>query len=79
MEKFKANDTLETIKQSVHSNWAEIDGMTELKSGYTSRIRYYYDHYVIRESAPDFLRKMERHALIEYLQNHKRLRIVISQ
>ena len=67
-----ANDTMETIKQSVHSNWAEIDGMTELKSGYTSRIRYYYDHYVIRESAPDFLRKMERHALIEYLRNHKR-------
>ena len=67
-----ANDTMETIKQSVHSNWAEIDGMTELKSGYTSRIRYYYDHYVIRESAPDFLQKMERHALIEYLRNHKR-------
>ena len=67
-----ANDTMETIKQSVHSNWAEIDEMTEQKSSYTSRIRYYYDHYVIRESAPDFLRKMERHALIEYLQNHKR-------
>ena len=67
-----ANDTLEPIKQSMHSNWAEIDGMTELESGYTSRIRYYYDHYVIRESASDFLRKMERHALIEYLRNHKR-------
>ena len=46
--------------------------MTEQKSSYTSRIRYYYDHYVIRESASDFLRKMERHALIEYLRNHKR-------
>ena len=67
-----ANDTLETIKQSILSNGTEIDEMTELKSSYTSRIRYYYDHYVIRESAPDFLRKMERHALIEYLQNHKR-------
>ena len=67
-----ANDTLETIKQSILSNGTEIDEMTEQKSSYTSRIRYYYDHYVIRESAPDFLRKMERHALIEYLQNHKR-------
>ena len=67
-----ANDTLEAIKQSIHSNWAEIDEMPELKSSYTSGIRYYYDHYVIRESAPDFLRKMERHALIEYLRNHKR-------
>lgn len=67
-----ANDTLETIKQSILSNGTEIDEMTELKSSYTSRIRYYYDHYVIRESAPDFLRKMERHALIEYLRNHKR-------
>ena len=67
-----ANDTLEMIKQSIHSNWAEIDEMPELKSSYTSGIRYYYDHYVIRESAPDFLRKMERHALIEYLRNHKR-------
>lgn len=67
-----ANDTLETIKQSILSNGTEIDEMTELKSSYTSRIRFYYDHYVIRESAPDFLRKMERHALIEYLQNHKR-------
>ena len=67
-----ANDTLETIKQSILSNGTEIDEMTELKSSYTSRIRYYYDHYVIRESAPDFLQKMERHALIEYLQNHKR-------
>ena len=67
-----ANDTLETIKQSILSNGTEIDEMTELKPSYTSRIRYYYDHYVIRESAPDFLQKMERHALIEYLQNHKR-------
>ena len=67
-----ANDTLEMIKQSIHSNWAEIDEMPELKSSYTSGIRYYYDHYVIWESAPDFLQKMERHALIEYLRNHKR-------
>ena len=57
MEKFKANDTLETIKQSVLSNGTEVDGMTELKFSYTSRIRYYYENYVIRESAPDFLRE----------------------
>ena len=67
-----ANDTLETIKQSILSNGTEVDGMTELKFSYTSRIRYYYEHYVIRESAPDFLQKLERHALIEYLRNHKR-------
>ena len=72
MEKFKANDTLETIKQSVLSNGTEVDGMTELKFSYTSRIRYYYENYVIRESAPDFLQKLERHALIEHLRNHKR-------
>ena len=53
-----ANDTLETIKQSILSNGTEIDEMTELKPSYTSRIRYYYDHYVIRESAPDFLQKI---------------------
>ena len=66
------NDTLETIKQSILSNGTEIDGMTQLKFSYTSRIRYYYENYVIRESAPNFLQKLERHALIEYLRNHKR-------
>ena len=48
MEKFKANDTLETIKQSVLSNGTEVDGMTELKFSYTSRIRYYYENYELQ-------------------------------
>ena len=51
------NDTLETIKPSILSNGTEVDGMTELKFSYTSRIRYYYENHVIRESAPDFLRR----------------------
>ena len=34
-----ANDTLETIKQSILSNGTEIDEMTELKSRITSVLR----------------------------------------
>lgn len=40
---------------------------------YSERIRYYYDHFVVKESAPDFLEKMSADYLMEYLAYHDRL------
>lgn len=39
---------------------------------YSERIRYYYDHFVVKESAPDFLEKMSADYLMEYLAYHDR-------
>ena len=39
---------------------------------YSERIRYYYDYFVVKESAPDFLEKMSADYLMEYLAYHDR-------
>ena len=61
------NDTFETLKQDPKSNGADKRKMINPSIGYTSRMKYYYDHYVIHESAPDFLEKLDRHHLMEVL------------
>ena len=58
------NDTFETLKQDLKSNGKTVDS----SFGYTYRMKYYYDHYVIHESAPDFLEKLDRHHLMEVLK-----------
>lgn len=61
------NDKFETLKQDPKSNGADKIEMIDPSFGYTSRMKYYYDHYVIHESAPDFLEKLDRHYLMEVL------------
>ena len=62
------NDKFETLKQDPKSNGADKIEMIDPSFGYTSRMKYYYDHYVIHESAPDFLEKLDRHHLMEVLK-----------
>ena len=66
-------DTLMPLKQGSYTNSARAE--RELKDGlqsYSFRIRYYFEHYVVRESAPDFLEKMSADFLREYLQHKER-------
>lgn len=62
------NDTFETLKQDPKSNGDDKIEMVDSSFGYTSRMKYYYDHYVIHESAPDFLEKLDRLHLMEVLK-----------
>lgn len=67
------NDTMIPVKQEANTNAA----ITELhiESGFQSfsfRIRYYFEHFVVKESAPDFLEKLSADYLIEYLGHHER-------
>lgn len=62
------NDKFETLKQDSKSNGVDKIEMIDPSFGYTSRMKYYYDHYVIHESAPDFLEKLDRHSLMEVLK-----------
>ena len=39
---------------------------------YSSHMRYFYDRYVIKESAPDFLEKVSKSFLEKYLADHER-------
>lgn len=63
------NDVVETLKQTNGSNGSNVD---QLACGYSFKIKYYYDNYVIKESAPDFLEKLNKDYLIAYLKQHKR-------
>ena len=45
--------------------------ITEQQS-FSFRIRYYFEHFVIRESAPDFMEKLSLDHLVEYLGHHER-------
>ena len=39
---------------------------------FAERVQYYYDHFVIKESAPDFLEKVNMDYLHSYLARHER-------
>ena len=67
------NDTMIPVKQEPDTNAA----ITELhiEAGFRSfsfRIRYYFEHFVVKESAPDFPEKLSSDYLIEYLGHHER-------
>lgn len=67
------NDTLIPVKCEEHNNAsAMIKGFAEESGSYSSSIRYYFEHFVIKESAPDFLEKMDAKYLKEYLGRNRR-------
>ena len=67
------NDTMIPVKQEENTNAAITE--RQIEEGFQSfafRIRYYFEHFVVRESAPDFLEKLSADYLIEYLGHHDR-------
>lgn len=67
------NDTMIPIKQEDDTNAAITE--RQIASGFQSfsfRIRYYFEHFVVHESAPDFMEKLSADYLIEYLGHHDR-------
>ena len=66
-------DTMLPMKQGADTNAAVAD--SELTSGhqkYSFRVRYYYENFVVQESAPDFLEKMSADYLRAYLKEKDR-------
>ena len=66
-------DTMLPMKQGADTNAAVAD--SELTSGhqkYSFRIRYYYENFVVQESAQDFLEKMSADYLRAYLKEKDR-------
>lgn len=66
-------DTIIALKQGSDTNSALTEN--EITAGlqtYSFRIRYYFDNYVLHESAPDFLEKMDATYLKGYLESNKR-------
>lgn len=57
------------------STASEKKGEKKIGSGihsFSARVRYAYDHMIVRESAPDFLEKINTSYLIGYLATHYR-------
>ena len=54
------------LYQYTNSVLSEKDIVEGVRS-YSFRLQYYYDHYVVHESAPDFLHKLSAEYLREYL------------
>lgn len=66
-------DTITALKQGEDTNAA----VTEFKIAdglqkYSFRIQYYYDNFVIKESAPDFVYKLNPKYLMKYLSHNER-------
>ena len=67
-----AKNTMEPIKRSVLSNGSVIDAaIPERRYEYTYRIQYFYDNFVVKESAPDFLEKLSISFLWAHLYKQK--------
>ena len=61
------NDSFIPIKCAEYNNASTaIKRVAEQSQSYSASIRYYYDHFVIKESAPDFLEKLS----VEHLKKH---------
>ena len=66
-------DTLIPIKCEDYINAATaVKGLSTKSGSYSSSVKSYYEQYVIKESAPDFLEKMDTTFLREYLKKNKR-------
>lgn len=69
-----AKNTMEPIKRSALSNGSVIDAaIPERRYEYTYRIQYFYDNFVVKASAPDFLEKLSIPFLWAHLQTKERL------
>ena len=67
------NDTIIPIKCEEYNNASDmVKASVEEGESYSVSIKYYYEHFVIPESAPDFLEKLSAEHLREYLSRNKR-------
>lgn len=65
--------TLIHLKQAPKSHLESINQVLgEDNHSFAERVKYYYDHFVIKETAPDFLQKVEITYLRNYLAEHER-------
>ena len=66
-------DSITILKQDGDSNAAVVDrNITVDAHSYAFCVQYYYDHFIVKESAPDFLQKMDAGFLKEYLTQNRR-------
>ena len=66
-------DTMIAIKQGTNTNAAVTDQkLTDGHQSYSFRIQYYFEHFVIPESAPDFVERLSASYLMEYLSHNER-------
>ncbi len=66
-------DTMEPLKQGTDTNAAVTDSeLTEGKQSFSFRIQYYYENFVVQDSAPDFLYKMSAGFLRVHLAHNER-------
>lgn len=67
------NDTFIPLKCADYNNAAIAMSEVAGNSGsYSGSIRYYFDHFVIKESAPDFLEKLSAEHLKKHLRKNER-------
>lgn len=67
------NDTFIPLKCEEYNNAsATVKKLAEENGSYSSCIRYYFEHFVIKESAPDFLEKLDAEYLKEHLSKKDR-------
>ena len=67
------NDTFIPIHCAEYNNAsAAVKEMAEQSGSYSACIRYYYDHFVIPESAPDFPEKLSAEYLKDHLTRNRR-------
>lgn len=72
-------DTIVPIKDFKYQNTIRLDrkrleaDLKEKIHCYSSRVQYYYDHAVVRESSPDFVEKLSRDHLMKILANNERM------
>ena len=66
-------DSLSVITQGKSTNGDKVDKeMASDARVYSLRMKYYYDHFVIKESALDFEYKFSAEFLMNYLKDHRR-------
>ena len=66
-------DTMIPVKQGEYTNSMRTEKvLTHDLESYSFRIQYYYDHFVVHESAPDFREKLSAEYLREYLMHNER-------
>ena len=67
------HDSITVLKQDMDSNATVVDEKITVDAhSYAFCVKYYYDHFIIKESAPDFLQKMSAEYLKEYLTENRR-------
>lgn len=67
------NDLISPIKQDDNAITKLIrQQIPEDNNSYSLIIRYFYEHYVIKESAPDFIQKMKASYLKKYFAKNRR-------